>query len=115
MSGRLTVHVLDTALGRPAAGMALTLERIAPVHAMLGAWRTNDDGRCDAPLLDAAAMQAGTYQIVFDVGAWRAARGDADGGFYDFVPIRFRIVDEMAHHHVPLLISPYGYATYRGS
>ena len=115
MSGRLTVHILDTAQGRPAAGMALTLERIAPAPAMLGAFRTNDDGRCDKPLLEGAAMQAGTYQIVFDVGAWRAARGDTDGGFYDLVPIRFRIVDENSHHHVPLLISPYGYATYRGS
>ena len=115
MSGRLTVHVLDTAQGRPAAGMALTLTRILPAPEALGTFRTNADGRCDAPLLEGAALQAGIYEITFAVGAWRDASGEADGGFYDLVPIRFRIVDAAAHHHVPLLISPYGYSTYRGS
>lgn len=115
MSGRITVHVLDTARGRPAAGMALHLYRIAPDPATLGAWRTNRDGRCDGPLLEGPAMREGVYEIVFDVGAWRTACQEPDAGFYDLVPIRFRIVDAAQHHHVPLLISPYGYATYRGS
>jgi 5-hydroxyisourate hydrolase len=111
--GGLTVHVLDTALGRPAAGMPLSLFRIGNVvRAQLGAWLTNADGRCDAPLLAGAALTPGAYEIVFNVGAWRAS---GDPGFYDLIPIRFRITDPAAHYHIPLLLSPYGYSTYRGS
>jgi 5-hydroxyisourate hydrolase len=115
-SGRLTVHVLDTALGQAAAGMPLSLFRIGNVvRAQLGAWHTNADGRCDAPLLAGAAMTAGTYEIVFNVGAWRAMVGTAEPGFYELIPIRFRVTDPAAHYHIPLLLSPYGYSTYRGT
>ena len=108
MAGRLTTHVLDTASGRPAAGIGLTLFRL-PGHEPVGAWHTNADGRCDTPLLEGAALVAGEYELVFDVAAWRP------GGFYDSVPIRFRVSDPSAHHHVPLILSPFGYSTYRGS
>lgn len=114
--GRLTTHVLDTATGRPAAGMPLGLFRLegGTRHA-LGAFRTNADGRCDAPLLAGAALLTGAYEIVFAVAAWRAAQGAAGTGFYDEVPIRFRIADPSLHYHVPLILAPFGYATYRGS
>lgn len=108
--GRLTTHVLDTATGRPAAGMPLDLFRLdegARTH--LGSFRTNADGRCDAPLLAGDTLHPGTYEIVFAVAAWRA------GGFYDEVPIRFRVGDAAAHYHVPLILAPFGYSTYRGS
>ncbi len=115
-SGRLTVHVLDTALGRPAAGMPLSLFRIGNVvRAQLGVWHTNADGRCDAPLLADGALTPGSYEIVFNVGAWRDKASGGDAGFYDLIPIRFRIMDPAAHYHIPLLLSPYGYSTYRGS
>jgi 5-hydroxyisourate hydrolase len=112
----LTVHVLDTARGLPAAGLAVSLYRIEDTaRTPLGVWRTNADGRCDAPLLDAATMRAGTYEVVFDVAGWRRETGQPDGGFYDLVPIRFVAADAAAHYHIPLLISPYAYSTYRGS
>ena len=115
-AGRLTVHVLDTGSGRPAAGLDLALFRLeGSARIRLGAWRTNSDGRCDAPLLAGAALGVGDYEIAFEVGAWRAARGDADPGFYEMVPIRFRIDDPAASYHVPLILAPYGYSTYRGS
>ncbi len=115
-TGRLTVHALDTVLGRPAAGLPLSLFRIGNVvRAQIGAWRTNADGRCDEPLLAGPALTAGSYEIVFDVGAWRQRDAAADVGFYDVIPIRFRVTDPAAHYHIPLLLSPYGYSTYRGS
>ncbi len=113
---RLTVHVLDTALGCPASGMPLSLFRIGNVvRAQLGVWHTNADGRCDAPLIEGAALTPGAYEIVFNVGAWRVMTGSTEPGFYDLIPIRFRVVDPAAHYHIPLLLSPFGYSTYRGS
>jgi 5-hydroxyisourate hydrolase len=113
-SRRLTVHALDTAMGCPAAGLPLALYRIdGDARNKIGAWVTNADGRCDAPLLAGAALQSGTYEVVFDVGGWRGCAGDP--GFYDLIPIRFRISDPNAHYHIALLVSPYGYTTYRGS
>jgi 5-hydroxyisourate hydrolase len=115
-TGQLTVHALDTALGHPAVGLLLSLFRIGNVvRTQLGVWHTNEDGRCDAPLLDGTALIAGSYEIVFNVGAWREKAGAADAGFYDLIPIRFRVTDPAAHYHIPLLLSPYGYSTYRGS
>ena len=76
---------------------------------------TNADGRCDGPLLEGAALTQGVYEIVFNVGAWREKSGHDDAGFYDLIPIRFRITDPAVHYHIPLLVSPYGYSTYRGS
>ncbi len=109
MSGRITTHVLDTATGRPAAGMRVRLERL-PGPETLGEWRTNPDGRCDAPLLEGPALTEGEYELIFDVAGWRSGPG-----FYDTIPIRFRITDPDAHHHVPLTLSPFGYSTYRGT
>jgi len=115
-TGRLTVHVLDTALGQPAIGLALSLFRIGKVvRTQLGAWHTNADGRCDSPLLFGAALIPGSYEIIFNVGAWRETAGSGDPGFYDLIPIRFRVSDPAAHYHIPLLLSPYAYSTYRGS
>jgi 5-hydroxyisourate hydrolase len=115
-SGRLTVHALDTALGQPAVGLPLSLFRISNVdRTELGAWRTNADGRCDAPLLSGDELLRGAYEIVFNVKAWREMAGAGEAGFYDLIPIRFRITDPAVHYHIPLLLSPYGYSTYRGS
>jgi 5-hydroxyisourate hydrolase len=114
--GRLTTHVLDTEAGAPAAGMDLELVRLAGgARQLLGRFRTNADGRCEAPLLGGAGLLAGEYEIVFAVGAWRAATGRAGAGFYEAVPIRFRIADPAGHYHVPLILAPFGYSTYRGS
>lgn len=110
--GRLTTHVLDTATGRPGAGLGIVLSRLEDGRRVeLGRHRTNADGRCDAPLLHGAELRAGLYELLFEVAAWRGA----DAGFYDEIPVRFRITDPGAHHHVPLILSPFGYATYRGS
>jgi len=105
----LTVHVLDTARGVPAAGLGLTLSRDG---AVLGRFTTNAEGRCPAPLLAGPALVPGIYEIAYDVAAWRGA---GDPGFYDRITIRFRVDPDPGHLHVPLLLSPYGYSTYRGS
>jgi 5-hydroxyisourate hydrolase len=113
--GRLTVHVLDVARGQPAGDLELTLFRIAgDRREALGSWRTNPDGRCGTPLLEGAAYVPGSYELVFAIGEWRA-RLDGEPGLYDEIPIRFRVRDAAAHLHVPLLLAPYGYSTYRGS
>jgi len=105
--GRLTTHVLDTAAGRPAPGVPVTLRRDGAVVAETA---TNADGRTDAPLAEGAALVPGTYEITFAVGAY------FDGhGFLGDVPVRFRIDDADQHYHVPLLCSPWSYSTYRGS
>lgn len=116
---RLTTHVLDTAHGRPAAGMRIALYRLGQEvsSALLLATVTNRDGRTDAPLLAGAALHVGHYELVFDVGAYFAELG-ADlpsPPFLDQVPVRFAIADPAAHYHVPLLVSPWAYSTYRGS
>jgi 5-hydroxyisourate hydrolase len=108
VSGQLTTHVLDTARGRPAAGVGIELARLDGGERMvLESVVTNADGRTDAPLL--SALQAGTYELVFAVGAYFGE------GLFDELPIRFRIDDADAHYHVPLLVSPWSYSTYRGS
>lgn len=116
VSGRLTTHVLDTARGLPAAGIAVTLRR-AGDGTVLARSLTNQDGRCDAPLLEGEAMQTGEYELSFGAGAYFDAAGVAlpEPKFLDEVVIRFGISDAQAHYHVPLLLSPFGYSTYRGS
>ncbi len=117
-SGRLTTHVLDTAGGCPAADVRIVLYRQdAERRETLREVRTNSDGRCDAPLLAGAELRPGHYEIVFHVGAYYRARGVELGepAFLDVVPVRFGIARPDQHYHVPLLISPYGYTTYRGS
>ncbi len=110
----LTTHVLDTARGLPAAGLTLTLEarRGASDFAPLATAVTNADGR--APdLLAPGALTPGIYRIVFQTGAWYAARGEQC--FYPEVSVLFEVTDPTRHHHVPLLLCPFGYSTYRGS
>ncbi|RJS93807.1 hydroxyisourate hydrolase [Salinisphaera sp. Q1T1-3] len=115
--GYLTTHVLDTARGCPAVGLGIRLERLDDGRAeSLSTMVTNDDGRLDSPLLSGAAHRAGTYQLIFSVGDYHAAIGDPNARrFLDVVVVRFRIHEADAHYHVPLLLSPYGYTTYRGS
>ena len=116
--GRLTTHVLDTATGRPAAGLTLELFRIAGgERTSLKTVVTNSDGRCDAPLLQGPDLVAGQYELLFHVGDYLRAGGAAlqDPPFLDLVPLRFGIADATQHYHVPLLVSPYAYSTYRGS
>lgn len=117
MGGFLTTHALDTARGRPAAGIALELFRIeVGKRKSLKKDKTNIDGRTDEPLLTEDEFETGTYEIVFDVGGYFAGTpGVADPPFLDLVPIRFGIADPSAHYHVPLLASPWAYSTYRGS
>lgn len=116
--GRLTTHVLDTARGRPAAGMAIELYRLdGAARNLIRSVRTNDDGRVDGAMLSPEEMAAGSYELIFHAGDYLRAAGDdlPEPAFLDQVPIRFGIAETDAHYHVPLLISAYGYSTYRGS
>ena len=116
--GRLTTHVLDTAGGRPAAGVRITLHRnLGERYALVRDAVTNQDGRCDEPLLEGAAFTAGRYRLVFAAGEYFAAQGVAlpDPPFVDEVVLDFGIADPAVHYHVPLLVSPWSYSTYRGS
>lgn len=113
--GRLTTHVLDTARGRPAAGIPIELWRVnGSARDLIHTTRTNADGRTDAPLLDGDALRVGVYELVFTVGAY-FAEGTTTLPFLDQIPLRFGIADADAHYHVPLLVSPWAYSTYRGS
>ncbi len=116
--GRLTTHVLDTAQGRPAAGVRIELycDEAGGRHQLADAI-TNADGRCEAPLLAGRAFETGSYELVFHVGAYFRAQEVAlpTPPFLDQVPLRFGMAEADGHYHVPLLISPYGYSTYRGS
>lgn len=115
--GRLTTHVLDTALGRPARGVRVELFGHSTARDRLVDTITNDDGRCDAPLLNQDVFRVGRYELVFHAGDYFRARGVdlPDPAFLDEVVIRFGIAEPDSHYHVPLLLSPYGYSTYRGS
>jgi 5-hydroxyisourate hydrolase len=116
--GRLTTHVLDTAHGRPGAGMRVRLYRKRGAdYALIKEVSTNGDGRCDAPLLEAEAFTAGAYRLVFAAGAYFSALGVRvpEPAFVDEVTLDFGVADAGAHYHVPLLVSPYSYSTYRGS
>jgi 5-hydroxyisourate hydrolase len=103
----LTTHVLDTASGRPAVGVAVELWRDGR---LVTSARTNDDGRCDAPLVAEGALREGEYELRFAVGAYFG-----DTSFLDVVPVRFRVADPTQKYHVPLLVTPWSYSTYRGS
>jgi 5-hydroxyisourate hydrolase len=116
--GKLTTHVLDTANGCPAAGMAVTLLRLdGPKPVVLKQLHLNHDGRADAPLLEGEAMVAGRYRLVFGVAAYFRLRGASlpEPPFLDEVPLDFGLADPGSHYHVPLLASPWSYSTYRGS
>lgn len=116
--GKLTTHVLDTAHGCPAAGMRVALFRIDDgVARELKTLTLNADGRADTALLEGAEYGPGRYRLVFSVAAYFAARGAAlsDPPFLGDVPIDFGIASAEQHYHVPLLVSPWAYSTYRGS
>jgi 5-hydroxyisourate hydrolase len=109
----ISTHVLDTATGRPATGLHLALEAAtADGWRQLGAASTDDDGRAPDLLRD-RAVQPGVHRLVFDTGTWFAAQGVAS--FYPTVTVAFEVTEAGDHYHVPLLLSPYGYSTYRGS
>ena len=108
--GRLTTHVLDTASGRPGAGMRVRIYRKDGAdYALLKDVATNVDGRCDSPLLEAAAFTVGQYRLVFSAGRHFAAQGMRlpQPSFVDEVTLDFGVADAAAHYHVPLLVSPY--------
>jgi 5-hydroxyisourate hydrolase len=107
MAGVLTTHVLDVAQGRPAAGVSVELWRDGR---LVTSATTNADGRCDAPLVAQGALMEGEYELRFGVGAYYG-----ETAFLDVVPVRFRVADPAQKYHVPLLVSPWSYSTYRGS
>ena len=115
--GRLTTHVLDTAQGQPAAGVDVILYRVSPELQELARDQTNHDGRLNQPILEGEDLVAGTYQLVFQAGNYfRKQSSDlAEPLFVDEVVLRFGISDADQHYHVPLLVSPFAYSTYRGS
>lgn len=116
--GRLTTHVLDTALGRPGAGIRVSVVRIeGSARQLLHTAVTNENGRCDEPLLEGAAFTVGVYELTFSVGAYFIASKQlvADPPFVGDVTLRVGIADSSQHYHVPLLVSPWSYSTYRGS
>jgi 5-hydroxyisourate hydrolase len=115
----LTTHVLDTVLGRPAAGVEIELHALLPdgARTLVTKTRTNADGRTDTPMIAAADARVGTFELTFHVGAYFRARGAvvAEPPFLDVVPIQFAVADASAHYHVPLVVTPWSYSTYRGS
>ncbi|MEP3917047.1 hydroxyisourate hydrolase [Ascidiaceihabitans sp.] len=117
MSGYLTTHVLDTARGCPAQGMKIELYKINGAdRVFLKSVTTNDDGRTDAQILPAAEFETGVYELVFHAGDYLDGKGTPpeEPRFLDVIPIRFGM-SEASHYHVPLLVSPFSYSTYRGS
>ena len=117
MTGYLTTHVLDTATGRPAAGMTIDLFRLdGAARTLIRTVQTNADGRTDGHILPAAEFEIGTYELIFHAGAYLDATGAPPESprFLNDIPIRFGM-SEPTHYHVPLLLSPFGYSTYRGS
>jgi 5-hydroxyisourate hydrolase len=114
MPAKLSTHVLDLTTGRPAAGMRIELWNLEGKHALLKAVTTNVDGRTDEPLLDRSAMKVGAYELLFFVKDYFVTH-HRDSLFLDRVPIRFAIADAGAAYHVPLLVTPWAYQTYRGS
>lgn len=118
MSGYLTTHILDTARGCPAQGIKIALYRVSGNSPRkIAETVTNADGRTDAPILAKEAFEIGTYELIFFCGDYLRDTGQASEEplFLDQIPIRFGMADPDAHYHVPLLLSPYGYSTYRGS
>lgn len=115
--GRLTTHVLDTAAGKPAAGLKIELWSLGSSRTLLRTVATNNDGRCDGPLLQGKDFAAGLYELLFFAGDYLKKQGlkAAEPLFLDVIPIRFGIAEAGQHYHVPLLLSPFGYSTYRGS
>ena len=116
MMGRLTTHILDTANGIPAANVDIRLYALDNERDLKASVSSNEDGRAQGPLLEGDAMQAGTYELEFDIGAYFKTLGIETGqpAFLDTVVIRFSVAADQ-HYHIPLLVSPWSYSTYRGS
>lgn len=114
MPAKLSTHVLDLAAGRPAGGMKIELFRHGKELVSLKTITTNSDGRTDTPLLEGAQLAAGNYELVFHVRDYFAARS-VECPLFDQIPIRFSISDPSAGYHIPLLVTPWSYSTYRGS
>ena len=122
--GNLTTHILDVSAGKPAANVRIELIKCA-LHSSgdgakadkIASMVTNKDGRCDGPILSGDDFRAGQYELAFHIGEYFDQMGVKlpDPKFLDVVVVRFGIADEDAHYHVPLLVSPFGYSTYRGS
>ena len=113
MKGFLTTHVLDTARGKPAVGLRIALSRITTNESsFVREMKTNIDGRTGSPILTEEEFESGEYELVFHAGEYFKDQGIT--GFYEEIPIRFKLM-ETSHYHVPLLLSPFGYSTYRGS
>jgi 5-hydroxyisourate hydrolase len=119
MTGKLTTHVLDISIGKPANGVLVELVRVGPNKGIetIRSSYTNEDGRLNHPLLEGDSMKKGIYELHFYIGDYYRNRGASteDPLFLDCVPVRFGISEHDSHYHVPLLISPGGYSTYRGS
>jgi 2-oxo-4-hydroxy-4-carboxy-5-ureidoimidazoline decarboxylase len=118
VAGRLSTHVLDTHAGTPADGVAIELRELsARSDRLITSARTNADGRTEAPLIAGRPLPIGRYELRFEVGAYFATRGVvlADPPFLDVVPVRFAIAEAEGHYHIPLLVTPWSYSTYRGS
>ncbi|WP_424765516.1 hydroxyisourate hydrolase [Paenibacillus sp. sgz302251] len=125
MSGRITTHVLDIAGGKPGAGMTVELwylgesvDSVAETPVFLGSFITNQDGRVDQPLLEGEALQNGAYKLIFAAGDYyrrEAHLAAIAQSLFEVILIQFHIHDKSSHYHVPLLVSPGGYSTYRGS
>ena len=116
--GKLTTHVLDTAHGRPAAGVGVSLFRVRSNGRQLALkTRTNADGRCDRPLIEGGEFQPGVYELEFAAGDYFRAAGVTlpDPPFLDVVVLQFGVADASQNYHVPLVVSPWSYSTYRGS
>jgi len=115
--GKITTHVLDTADGIPGAGIKISLYRIGPGREKLLETTTNQDGRCDQPMLEGDGLKPGAYELEFAVGDYFRVKGKQlpEPPFVDVVLLRFGIANSNQHYHVPLLVSPWGYSTYRGS
>ena len=118
MAGYLTTHVLDTATGLPASGLRIVLYRLTgEARDKIVEMETNSDGRTDGPILPQDSFETGQYELVFQAGDYLRRTGNAGDEplFLDQIPIRFGMADSEAHYHVPLLLSPYSFSTYRGS
>ncbi len=117
MAGKLSTHVLDTSHGLPAAGVAIELWDFTHAPKLIRSAVTNADGRTDAPLLEGANFCTGTFELRFQVGAYFQIMGAVSGEppFLGEIPVRFTVADMAQNYHVPLLVSPWAYSTYRGS
>jgi 2-oxo-4-hydroxy-4-carboxy-5-ureidoimidazoline decarboxylase len=114
--GWLSTHVLDTMDGKPAAGIKLELYEIgASARGLIARTTTNADGRTDQPLMSGGPLRIGTYELQFFIGPHFARLAMADPPYLDIVPVRFSIAEPEGHYHVPLLVTPWSYSTYRGS